>query len=316
MIRSADELVKYLDLPVSLAKQAAAGEKQFPVRVTRHYADRIEKGNLRDPLLQQVLPLDAEGLMTEGYSSDPLAESQFQATQGILHKYHGRALLVTTGACAIHCRYCFRRHFPYQDHRQSLSDWEESLQIISRDPSISEIILSGGDPLMLTDSHLGKLLSVVESTPHVRTLRIHTRLPVVLPTRVTEGLLQLLSETPLKTVIVIHSNHPREIDPLTGDALEQLSRHADALFNQAVLLRGINDNGNTLAELSETLFQHRVLPYYLHLLDKVTGAAHFDTQSHTIDQIMQDLRSRLPGYLVPRLVQEIPGEKSKSPVWA
>ncbi|OZG71662.1 EF-P beta-lysylation protein EpmB [Hahella sp. CCB-MM4] len=316
MIRSADELVSYLQLPASLIDEALSGQSQFPVRVTRHYADKIEKGNLQDPLLLQVLPLLAEGDKHANYSIDPLAESHFQANQGILHKYHGRALLITTGACAIHCRYCFRRHFPYQDHRQSLSDWENTLQTITRDSSIKEVILSGGDPLMLTDRHLSGLVKLIEAIPHVQTLRIHSRLPVVLPSRVTPELQEILSETRLKTVVVIHSNHANEIDTNTGRALKQLSHSTDALLNQAVLLRGINDSGEQLVQLSEALFRNGVLPYYLHLLDKVAGAAHFDSNPADVERIMQALRSSLPGYLVPKLVREIPGESSKSPVWA
>ncbi len=315
MIRTAKDLGDFVSLPESFIQEAFAGHQQFPIKVTRHYASRIKKGNPRDPLLLQVLPQVAESTTTPGYLKDPLSEKDFQADKGILHKYHGRALLITTGSCAIHCRYCFRRHFPYQDHRQSLADWEQALLHIEQDASIQEVILSGGDPLMLTDQHLDRLIARINSIAHVKTLRIHSRLPVVLPSRITDSLLTILNHERLQTVMVIHSNHANEIDPGTGIALKKLGQACHTLLNQTVLLKGVNDQVDDLINLSHRLFEHSVLPYYLHLLDKVEGAAHFDLEDDSIKTIMSGLRKNLPGYLVPKLVREIPGEASKSPIF-
>jgi len=315
MIRTAEDLVAFVGLPESFILEAFAGQQQFPIKVTRHYASQIERGNPQDPLLLQVLPQFAEGSAVAGYLKDPLAEKAFQANKGILHKYHGRALLITTESCAIHCRYCFRRHFPYQEHRQSLSDWDQALAHIEQDPSIHEIILSGGDPLMLTDQHLDRLIARINSITHVHTLRIHSRIPIVLPSRITDSLLSLLRHERLKTVMVIHSNHANEVNAATGSALKKLGAASHALLNQTVLLRGINDCVDNLVALSHTLFKYSALPYYLHLLDKVEGAAHFDLQEDQIKRLMSGVRSQLPGYLVPKLVREVPGEASKSPVF-
>ena len=329
MITSAEELLTFIGLnKVGLDKAGltenkagrssaiiASSSQQFPVRVTRSFARRMAKGNPSDPLLLQVLPQLAESLTPEGFSAHPLNETEFQRNTGILQKYKGRVLLILTGACAIHCRYCFRRHFPYHQHQQSRTQWQQALQNILLDKSLHEVILSGGDPLMLTDPHLGQLIQDIAAIPQISTLRIHTRLPVVLPSRVTPQLLDILASTRLNVVVVIHSNHPNEIDQEAGIALRKLHDTADAMLNQTVLLRGINDNSEVLACLSRKLFSFGTLPYYLHLLDKITGAAHFEASSQALGRIMPELRGQLPGYLVPRVVREIPGETSKTPVW-
>jgi len=262
-----------------------------------------------------VLPLLAERAQLPGYVSDPLEESDASAAPGIIHKYHGRVLLVTTGACAVHCRYCFRRHFPYQDHQQSPAQWREGLDYIRKDESISEVILSGGDPLVLGNQRLDSLLELLAAIPHLRRLRIHTRLPVVLPQRIDAQLLQLLARNRLQCCVVIHSNHPAELDGSVAAALSDLREVGVTLLNQSVLLRSINDHSDTLCLLSEKLYQHGVLPYYLHLLDPVAGGAHFDVTEFTARQIYRQLLDRLPGYLVPKLVRETPESSSKTPVF-
>ncbi|MCP5141448.1 MAG: EF-P beta-lysylation protein EpmB [Chromatiales bacterium] len=295
------------DLPASLA-----AHRDFPLRVPRGYVARMRHGDPYDPLLRQVLPLGAELDLVPGFGTDPVGDEDASRSAGLLHKYRGRALLITTGACAIHCRYCFRRHFPYGDHARGALT--EALATIAADDSIQEVILSGGDPLSLSDARLIELERQLRAIPHVRRLRIHTRLPIVLPERITKELLAMLRNSPLQQVIVVHANHPNEIDAEVTAALGALRDTGATLLNQAVLLRGVNDAADTLAALSEALFQADVLPYYLHQLDRVAGAAHFEVDDARALALHRELAARLPGYLLPRLVREIPGEAGKTPL--
>ncbi len=308
------ELLQRLELPTDLLGPARAAAHAFRLRVPEAYLARMRPGDANDPLLRQVLPLGAELDTAEGYVSDPVGDLDAMTTPGLLHKYHGRALLVTTGACAVHCRYCFRRHFPYGDANPAREEWAEAIGYLAADDSIQEVILSGGDPMVLGNARLARLVHALEAIPHIRRLRIHSRLPVVLPSRIDAGLAGLLAGTRLKTVVVIHANHAREFDATVGMALEALRDAGAQLLNQAVLLRGVNDSVDAQAALSETLFEHGVMPYYLHLLDPVAGARHFDVPESEALQLLEGLRGRLPGYLVPRLVREIAGEASKRPV--
>ena len=305
-------LLRALKLPEHLLPAARRAAALFPLRVPAPYLKRIRPGDAADPLLRQVLPLDVECETRPGYSADPLHESAAQPVPGLLKKYHGRALLIATGACAVHCRYCFRRHFPYADAHAGGSRLEPALAAIAADASIGEVILSGGDPLTLSDTRLAELAHRLTAIGHVHTLRIHSRLPVVLPQRVDSGLLDWLGRLPLRKVLVLHSNHAAEIDREVEDALAALAAADVTLLNQAVLLRGVNDDADTLIALSERLHRTGVLPYYLHLLDRVQGAAHFDVPETRGVALIAALRGRLPGYLVPRLVREIPGAEGKT----
>lgn len=286
-------------------------ELPFPLRVPTGFVRRMRRGDPADPLLRQVLPLGQERRVASGFVVDPVADRAAMRGAGVLHKYHGRALLITTGACAIHCRYCFRRHFPYAETHAAEDDWQGAIEVITGDPSISEIILSGGDPLVLSTPRLAVLIERLVAIPHLRRLRVHTRLPIVLPSRIDAALLDLLSGNRLKPVLVVHANHPNEIDSTVISAAGALIRAGIALFNQSVLLNGVNDDAATLARLSEALFDAGITPYYLHLLDRVAGAAHFEVPEATARALYHQLQARLPGYLVPRLVRETPGAPAK-----
>ena len=279
----------------------------FPLLVPRPYIARMQPGDATDPLLRQVLPTTLEQQQAAGYGFDPLAEAAATKVPGLLRKYHGRALLIAAGACAVNCRYCFRRHFPYAEHRQD-ADFS-ALQAIRDDSSIREVILSGGDPLLLTDAHLARLIEGIDGIDHVARLRIHTRLPVVIPQRVTAALIATLSAVRPRVAIVLHFNHGNEIDADCRRALSALRRFA--LLNQSVLLRGVNDDAQTLSDLSERLFDAGVLPYYLHLPDAVAGTAHFDVRPARALAIHRQMTAYLPGYLVPKLVREVPGAAAK-----
>ena len=307
------ELLRELALDPAQWPAVLAAAARFSLRVPRGLVARMGKGDPDDPLLRQVLPQAAELDEAPGFVADPVGDQAAQAAPGVLHKYHGRALLIVTGACAVHCRYCFRREFPYAEGHAGVEQWQPALAYLAGDASLREVILSGGDPLSLSNRRLGALLVELDRIPHLERLRIHSRQPIVLPERVDEGLLALLTQTRLRPVLVAHANHPREIDPTVQSALHRLAAAGVLLLNQAVLLRGVNDAVETLAALSETLFAARVLPYYLHLLDPVRGAAHFDVNEAEASVIMKALRQRLPGYLVPRLVRERPGQPAKTP---
>lgn len=313
-IRDPVQLCQLLELPDELARRAAGAAEQFALFAPRGYVARMRKGDPHDPLLRQVLPLDDELRPQVGFTSDPLAEESSTRSPGLLQKYRGRALLVTTGVCAIHCRYCFRRHFPYAAAPKSLDDWQPALEQIAADETLEEVILSGGDPLVLSDAWLAKLAQRLAAISHVQRLRIHTRLPIVLPQRVDDTLISWLVGTRLTPVVVVHANHPAEIDEAVAASLQCLADAGATVLNQSVLLRGVNDNVEALVELSRRLFAARTLPYYLHQLDRVAGAAHFEVPASRGWQLVEQLRARLPGYLVPRYVQELPGESAKLPV--
>lgn len=307
---SATELLDFLDLPQSLA--APLAESHFATRVPRGFAERMHRGNPRDPLLLQVLAVRDELHVAEGYLTDPLAESAVNPVPGLIHKYQSRVLLTLTGTCAINCRYCFRRHFPYQDNNPGQSGWDKAIDYIQSDVRINEVILSGGDPLLAKDRVLEGLFYKLSLIPHVKTVRIHTRIPVVLPERVDAGLLACLSATSLQKVIVLHSNHPQELSSSVAEACARFREVGCHLLNQSVYLTGVNDSASVLVALSERLLACGVLPYYLHVLDKVQGAAHFDAPIDDVFTTFQAMQALLPGYLVPRLVREEPGKLHKS----
>lgn len=305
------ELLGLLDLPAELLPEARRAAELFGLRVPRSFVARMRPGDPRDPLLLQVLPLGRELEAVPGYSEDPLAEGEAVIRPGLLHKYRGRVLLVVTGTCAVHCRYCFRRHFPYAESHPGWSGWGETLEAVAADPEVREVILSGGDPLSAGDERLAELVSGIAAIPHVERLRVHTRNPVVLPERVDSRLLAWLSGTRLRTVVVVHANHAREIDGAVRAAFARLRDAGATLLNQSVLLAGVNDSADALVELSETLFEAGALPYYLHLLDRVRGAAHFEVPEDRARRLVGEAAARLPGYLVPRLVREVPGAPAK-----
>ena len=306
---SSHALLEFLGLPASLASCDA--ETQFKTRVPVSFAGRMQRGNPVDPLLLQVLARPQELTAGLQFSQDPLQETDTNPLPGLLHKYHGRVLLTLVGSCAINCRYCFRRHFPYENNNPGRQGWQSIFDYIRRDTSIREVILSGGDPLLATDVMLQEFVQGLVSIKHVKILRFHTRIPIVLPERIDESFLTFLAAVPLKKVVVLHCNHGQEIDAAVESACFALQSAGCSLLNQSVLLRGVNDNPRVLATLSERLFDCQVLPYYLHLLDKVSGTTQFDIPEPEIDAIYQTLQSLLPGYLVPRLVREIPGRASK-----
>ncbi len=308
------ELLNYLELKPSAVPISADAMAKFPLRVTYDYLSRIEKGNPNDPLLRQILPIEDELAFNSDYTANPVGDIEAEQVAGILHKYHGRLLLITTGGCSINCRYCFRREYPYSGNQTSKSVEQEAMDYIAQQSEISEVILSGGDPLILNDARLSSLVSQLEEIPHLKRLRIHTRLPVTLPSRVDPLLLTWLSKTRLATSLVLHVNHPNELDNAVGDALLKLRQAGVTLLNQSVLLKNINDSESTLCQLSEALFQYGVLPYYLHLLDKVSGSQHFDIPDADACQLYHQIRSKLPGYLTPTLVRERSGFPYKSPI--
>ncbi|MFO7304859.1 MAG: EF-P beta-lysylation protein EpmB [Gammaproteobacteria bacterium] len=310
------ELCEVLDLDPSLIAPALESARGFPLKVPRRFVAKMRKGDPKDPLLLQVLPVSAEMAFVPGFELDPVGDLQSRAGAGVLHKYHGRALAIATGACAIHCRYCFRRHFPYDEESALRSGWSRAIAALQADATLSEVILSGGDPLSLSDRRLRELTDKLACIPHIRRLRIHTRYPVVLPARIDEELLNWLQSLPIQRVIVIHANHPREIDEEVIAGCRALAAAGATLLNQSVLLAGVNDSPDTLAELSEALFAAGVLPYYLHMLDRVQGAAHFEVPIERALALHEALAARLPGYLLPRLVREIPGAPAKRPVVA
>lgn len=306
------ELLKYCRVDASNVPVAPGN--QFAFRVTRYFASLIEKGNARDPLLLQVLPDGREFLQVDGYVRDAVGDLQAMQAPGLVHKYAGRVLLTLTGACAIHCRYCFRRHFPYGEARVDHDPGGQVMKYLAEHADVREVILSGGDPLMVSDGKLADLVASLNRIPHIRTLRIHSRLLSVLPERVTRGLVEVLQAFDGQVVLVTHINHPNEISERNQAAFQLLSGLGYRIFNQAVLLKGVNNSVSTLADLSYRLFENHITPYYLHRLDKVQGAAHFDLPEGESAGIYTQLRAQLPGYLLPAMVQDIPGEASKTPV--
>jgi EF-P beta-lysylation protein EpmB len=313
-VSSVEELLRLVGLEAT-GPDLSLDTREFPLRVTHSFIRRMETGNRNDPLLRQVLPVNEEWCDTSGFQRDPLGEREVMVTPGLLHKYNGRALLTLTGACAVHCRYCFRRHFPYGEANPAAAHWDAALAYLERHEEISEVILSGGDPLVLPDERLSELARRLAFIPHMRTLRIHTRLPIVLPERVDEVLLAWLANHPQRTVLVVHCNHPNEIDDAVAGSMRKLKQSGVTLLNQTVLLKGINDDAVTLARLSERLFEAGVLPYYLHQLDRVQGGAHFEVTDSAARELMNHLHATLPGYLVPRLARETPGARGKHWLW-
>lgn len=306
------ELLEYLQLDPALPALQLDALKDFPLRVPRSFAARMRKGDPQDPLFLQVWPRPAETDVVPGFGIDAVGDLAKARAGGVIHKYRGRALLIATGACGVHCRYCFRRHFPYSEQLAARDQWREALETVAGDPSLTEIILSGGDPLSLSDDKLAALVDGLEAIPHLRRLRIHTRQPVVLPERVDERLLAWLGRGRLQKVMVLHVNHPNELDAGLRAAVRRLSTVPLTLLNQAVLLRGINDSVEVLQSLSEELFAAGILPYYLHVIDRVQGAAHFEVHLETARSLASELAGRLPGYLMPRLAREDAGAASKT----
>ena len=315
-IRDPRELLALLGLESLATRLSDTASAQFPLRVPRGFVARMRQGDPGDPLLRQVLPLDEEDRPMPGYGLDAVGDAAARTATGVLQKYRGRALLVATGSCAIHCRYCFRRHFPYGEETATRDGWHEALARIRGDDSIDEVILSGGDPLSLATPKLVELTDALAAIPHVRRLRIHSRLPVVLPERIDADLLRWLGALPWPLAIVIHANHANESDAQVDAALSRLRDAGATLLNQAVLLRGVNDSVDALADLSERAYAAGVLPYYLHQLDRVAGTAHFEVADVIALALHAAIAARLPGYLVPRLVREIPGDTGKRPLRA
>jgi EF-P beta-lysylation protein EpmB len=310
-VRSTEELRQIVGLP---AASGVKGEQSFPTFVPWEFLRRIRRGDAGDPLLRQVLPCGDEDLERPGYSDDPVGDLDALVAGGLLHKYHGRALLITTGACGVHCRYCFRREFPYVAAGSRSEDWRGSIDYLRDHLDLEEVLLSGGDPLTLVDQKIDQLLSEIEAIAHIRRLRIHTRMPIVIPQRVTADLVERLASSRLTVWFVVHANHPNELD---GDVLQRLGMLIDAgipVLNQAVLLRGVNDDAQTLIELCRRLVDHRIQPYYLHQLDRVRGASHFEVPVAEGHRLIEQLRQTLPGYAVPTYVVEETGKESKTPL--
>ncbi len=313
-ITDPQELWNELKLNPTEIPQWAETTRHFALRVPRSFVHRMKKGNPKDPLLLQVLPMPQELTTVPGYGHDPLNEKHCNPVPGLLHKYHGRALVTLSGACAIHCRYCFRRDFPYEENTVGKRGWQSIVDYLKAHDSITEIILSGGDPLIVKDERLAEFISEIEKIPSLKRLRIHTRLPIVIPERVTDCLVNLLSQTRLSSSIVLHCNHAQEIDATVIKSLHPLRESKIILLNQSVLLKNINDTADALITLSERLFESGVLPYYLHLLDPVHGTAHFDVSEAKAKILLAEMTRQLPGYLVPKLVREIPGAPAKKVV--
>lgn len=313
-IRTPKELLKELQLEEAQVTFSHKGLDDFPLFVTREFVSRMKRGDSQDPLFLQVWPQGAESQVVPGDLKDAVGELGSQAIPGLLHKYQGRVLLIASGACAIHCRYCFRRHFPYDQSPKDLAQWDKAFQHIAADPTIEEVILSGGDPLSLVDTKLQQLIRKIEQIPHVKRLRIHSRLPVVIPSRITTELLEMLRGSRLAVWFVLHINHVNEIDDELGDSIAKLRLAGVSLLNQAVLLRGINDSVPALESLFTKLIDLQVMPYYLHQLDRVEGASHWEVDRERGRAMIRELRARLPGYGVPLYVKEEAAEPHKTPL--
>jgi EF-P beta-lysylation protein EpmB len=307
------QLLTMLKIDANAYQQHFGARRLFPVRAPLPFIKRMRQGDFNDPLLKQVMPLTDEFINVDGFSQDPLAEHDTVAT-GLLHKYTHRVLMIVKAGCAINCRYCFRRHFPYQDNSPNKVRWQEALTYISKHDEINEVIFSGGDPLMASDEHLAWLINQLEQIPHIKRLRIHSRLPVVIPQRINHAFVAMLKNSRLKSTLVLHINHANEINEDFSAALEPLRKARIPLFNQSVLLKGINDSVQILTNLSEKSFDHGIQPYYLHLLDKVQGAAHFNVNKKNAVTLYKALMAELPGFLLPKMVMEIAGEANKTPI--
>jgi len=312
-ITDPDQLLKILKLDTEKHDHFSVSKQDFSLKAPLAYIHKMKPGDPYDPLLLQIMTQSQEFVTSEGYSEDPVGDLDANQTPGLLHKYHGRVLLITTAACAVHCRYCFRRHFPYQELQAGRNQWHEAINYIQQDNSIQEVILSGGDPLVLSDERLDSLITQLEDIPHLSRLRIHSRLPVVLPERITEKLITRLKQSRFNVCLVIHANHANEITQVEINALRKLQQAGIHLLNQAVLLKGINHRLEDQIALSESLYNAGVLPYYLHLLDPVQGAAHFHQDLEAALSLVKLMQAKLPGFLVPKLVREIAGQMSKTP---
>ena len=311
-VSSTDELLNQLGLKPEDLNATEQAASKFPIKVPQPFVQLMEYGNPNDPLLKQVLPITSELQVDKNFSTDPVGESSFNPVPGIVHKYRNRVLMIISPNCAINCRYCFRRHFPYDDNRQSKQQWLKALDYLKTKPEINEVIYSGGDPLAANDNFLRWLTGEIESIKHIKRLRIHTRLPVVIPARLDDQLLNWLSNTRLKPTLVLHINHANEIDTALNQGVNRLKQAGIMVLNQSVLLKGINDTSDQLINLSEKLFDAGIMPYYLHMLDPVQGASHFDVPWDRAVEIFNQIQAELPGFLVPKLVQERAGETSKS----
>jgi L-lysine 2,3-aminomutase len=309
-----DDLCHYLRVPLNDLPASVAAAESFPLRVPLSFAASMQKGNPNDPLLRQVLPVKDELFAYPGFSNDPVGDLPSAAQTGVLHKYHGRVLFINTGSCAINCRYCFRRNFPYADLQLGKQNENAGINYIQENPDISEVILSGGDPLLLSDARLAKLFQQLSAIKHLKRIRIHSRLPIVLPARITDDFINTLAQSSKQIVIVVHCNHANEINPRVIAAFNLLRNKGITLFNQSVLLKGVNDNVAVLCELSEQLFSHGIIPYYLHLLDKATGTGHFEVSETAAVDLIKQVQAILPGYLVPKLVKEQTGALSKQSI--
>lgn len=305
---SREKLAAYLELDAAQAEKILK-KPNFSLNLPFRLAQKITKKTLDDPILKQFLPIQEENHVLPGFSIDPVKDQSFRQESKLLHKYNGRALLVCTSACAMHCRYCFRQNFNYDVLEKSFS---KELKLLREDTSIHEVILSGGDPLSLSDQTLKSLLENIAQIPHVRRIRIHTRFPIGIPERIDQSFLNVLNNIPLQIWFVIHANHHKELDEEIFSRLKSLQKLGIVVLNQAVLLRGVNDDVETLTELCETLANHGVFPYYLHQLDRVQGASHFEVTEEEGRRLIQELTKRLSGYAVPKYVREIPGESSKT----
>ena len=305
------DLCDYLDLDFNELSVSKTAAQQFILKVPLSFVSSMKKGNPNDPLLRQVLPINDELVNHAGFSNDPVGDLAAVKQTGVLHKYQGRVLLINTGSCAINCRYCFRRNFPYSDLQLGKQQQQAAIDSIASDTSIHEVILSGGDPLLLNDARIAQLISQINAIPHIKRIRIHSRLPIVLPARITDELLNTLSGSSQTIVMVVHCNHANELSQQVVTACQRLKKHDITLLNQSVLLKGVNDDAAVLCELSERLFQHGVIPYYLHLLDKATGTGHFAVSETEALLLMERVQACLSGYLVPKLVKEVAGAESK-----
>jgi EF-P beta-lysylation protein EpmB len=312
MVTSPVDLLSRLEL--SLDDIPWQWDKDFPLRVSKSFIARMQKGNPYDPLLKQVLSLKIESQLDDNFSEDPLQESKYNPLPGLLHKFPSRVLLTFTSSCAIHCRYCFRRHFPYQSNNVGRKGWSQALEYIANHPEIVEVILSGGDPLMAQDAAINEFLQQLSLIPHVQLLRIHTRLPVVIPQRISMNLVKILHDCRFQVIVVYHINHPNEIIAAITQGVNSLKQQGITVLNQSVLLAGVNDDEQCLKTLSLDLFKSGIMPYYVNLLDSVHGASHFFVSHAKAKKLQQSLRENLPGYLVPKFVQEVPHRLSKTPI--
>ncbi len=313
-IRSVPELLDFCNLQELQTDYDARAHHAFRFLITRSWANRIEKNNPTDPLLLQILPSKQELITSPNYQNDPLQEQQQSPINGIIHKYHGRALLTLTGQCAIYCRYCFRRNYPYSSNSFNQANWQNMVTYLTQNQDIHEVILSGGDPLVLPDKILQQIVTTIATISHIKYLRIHSRIPSVLPSRISPSLIEAITHSRLKVVIVNHINHPNEIVSEVTEKFTLMQQHNILLLNQSVMLAGINDSAITLAALSHKLYEANCLPYYLHRLDKIDGSKHFEVSLLKEQTVMRELLASLPGYLVPKFVTEQPHKKAKTPI--